>query len=93
MEFNEFFFVFLKKKVNFVFQNDEIKQECYKGHFEFQRTMMLAKKLMFSGPLEGTGGLYFFSTMNTTKQEIEKTVLNDPLVKIGLFIPEVHKFF
>ena len=54
---------------------------------------MLNKKLLFSGPLDGTGGLYFFSTIETSKEDIEKLLQQDPLIKIGLFNAEVHKFF
>ena len=93
MMFNQFFFVFLRKNNDFAFTDPSIEKSAYTGHFEFQKMQMLNKKLLFSGPLDGTGGLYFFSTIETSKEDIEKLLQQDPLIKIGLFNAEVHKFF
>ena len=93
MEFHEFYFVFLRKINDFTFPDDSTKKESFKGHFEFQRQEMLSKRLLFSGPLDGTGGLYFFSTQNMTVNDLMSHLQKDPLVKIGLFVPEVHKSY
>ena len=84
--FNEFFFVFLRKNNDFTFTDTSAEKSAYAGHFEFQKQQMLNKKLLFSGPLDGT-------TEETSKEDIEKLLQQDPLIKIGLFNAEVHKFF
>ena len=91
IEFNELLFVFLRKNANF-HSNENLERES-RSHFEFQRKLILEKKIIFSGPLDGAGGLYFFDNNLLKNGEVEKLLNEDPLIRIGMFIPEIHNFF
>ena len=91
MKFNELYFVFLRRNKDF--KSEENLDEESNGHFEFQRRLILENKMIFSGPLDGAGGLYFFDSNKISKVDLEKELSNDPFVKIKMFLPEIHKFF
>lgn len=93
MEFNEYYFVFLRRNTGFQFTDDQDQKELGRGHFHFQQKQKLDGTLLVAGPLDGAGGIYLFKSDDQTKDSLLELLNEDPYVRIGLFSPEVHKWY
>ena len=91
MMFIDYYFVFLRRTSEFKQSSQKDLSDKSVGHFQFQLNQFKKDKLVLAGPLDGAGGIYLFKSNNLSKDQLHLFLEDDPLIKIKMFIPEVHK--
>lgn len=87
----EYFVVFLDHGPNRD-QPDSVAQELQKQHLANIDRLWKMGKAIISGPFgDGRGGLIIMT--NTTREEAEKLVAEDPMIKVGRLTAEVRSWW
>lgn len=93
-EMGEFFLVLLKKGPAWTAERNEHTRAIQEGHMANIGAMWEAKKLVIAGPMGDDGdtrGVFVFKTAD--RAEALALTANDPAVKAGRLVPEIHSWW
>jgi len=93
MEFDQYYFVFLRRNPEYISQGEKEDKAIGTRHFQFINEQQELGNLLLAGPLDGAGGLYFFDCTDKSKEDILRLLEQDDSIKYEVFIPEIHLWY
>jgi uncharacterized protein YciI len=93
-DMGKFYLVLLKKGPAWTAERNEQTKAIQEGHMANIGAMWKAKKLVVAGPMGDDGdtrGVFLFDT--ATREEALALTGNDPAVKAGRLVPEIHSWW
>ena len=93
MEFDQYYFVFLRRNLDYVSKGEDEDKAFGARHFQFIHDQEELGNLLVAGPLDGAGGLYFFDCTDKSKDDILSILDHDDSIKYKMFIPEIHLWY
>jgi uncharacterized protein YciI/ketosteroid isomerase-like protein len=93
-DMGKFYLVLLKKGPAWTAERNEHTRAIQEGHMANIGAMWKAKKLVVAGPMGDDGdtrGVFLFDT--PTREEALALTANDPAVKAGRLVPEIHSWW
>ena len=93
-----YFLVLLRRGPAWTPEKTAETKAIFEGHMANIEAMAATGKLLIAGPIDAPpedrtalAGIFLFDV--ATKPEVESLIANDPAIKIGRLVPEIHTWY